>query len=514
MSDIKPEHGWTGSTAYDRYFYYPNHLVRLPNIPGVRHPVRTLEAVLDLAVDALREPLYKGMPTFAWNLLRGSSDKPPNLDDVSIGDEFLRRGGRREPVDNMLSAMCHGIYGGDVWKLSCESSIFAAAFMNQRLRHPSGSLPERWWRKTLVPMLAQDLDLLEQMLKTKNESVFKWLMHSQVFKSINFVNGFGTLTDSIVAKLKANPKVKFVNEKVTKLRRSASGEMDVTTAAPRLRQYDKVISTLYSKTLASLAPPGSLPSLASSTAVTIRLVNLWSPTPNLNAKTKGFGYLLPQTVPAERNPHAALGVIFDSDRALGPDEPSCAGDTVPGTKLTVMLGGHHWDDIPSGFLPDTATDDDAAIRAAKDTVRIQMGIDPSAWQVAGTKLCTDCIPQHLVGHAKRMAAADGELRAAFEGKLAVAGGSYTAPGVVGSVRAARDVAFQAAGRFRGPPGMGPHVGRPGEVTRPGGEVFWTVGDTGLARFVGGTARLWSGAPAAKLRRLRKLPKGYKQSQTL
>lgn len=247
--------------------------------------------------------------------------------------------------------------------------------------------------------------------------------------------------------------------------------------------------------------------------MTIRLVNLWSPTPNLNYRTKGFGYLIPQTVPAEQNPHAALGVIFDSDRTHKPDvlppsepahlHPPCRGDTVPGTKFTVMLGGHHWDGIPPHFLPDAAADDAAAVAAAKDTLRIQMGIPPEAWQVTSTKLCVDCIPQHLVGHAKRMEAADAELRRAFAGRLAVAGGSYTAPGVVGSVRAARDVAWQVSGGFRtwltldrhselveAEPKRGPD-GEPEEAS-------WTVGETGLARFVGGTARHWVFARYATL----------------
>lgn len=277
------------------------------------------------------------------------------------------------------------------------------------------------------------------------------------------------------------------------------------TTPKQSRQYDKVISTLYSKTLASLAPRDSLPSLAASTAVTIRLVNLWSPTPNLNHRTKGFGYLIPQSVPAEQNPHAALGVIFDSDRTHQPDvlppsepahlHPPCRGDTVPGTKFTVMLGGHHWDDIPRHFLPDAATDDAAAVAAAKDTVRIQMGIPPEAWQVASTKLCVDCIPQHLVGHAKRMEAAHAELRSAFGGRLAVAGGSYTAPGVVGSVRAARDVAWQVSGGFRRWLAFNgrSELFEVQQKRGPGGkeeEAPWTVGETGLARFVGGTARHW------------------------
>jgi oxygen-dependent protoporphyrinogen oxidase len=239
--------------------------------------------------------------------------------------------------------------------------------------------------------------------------------------------------------------------------------------------HDKVISTIYSRNLFSLIT--FTPSLGATTAVTIRLVNLWSPHPNLNFPNNGFGYLLPQTVPLDQNPHAALGVIFDSDLkppGSTPDTPSY-GDTVPGTKITVMLGGHHWSDLPRAYLPDPYTSDSAAIAAAKETVAIQLGIPPEAWTVASTKLCKDCIPQQLVGHTKRMKKANRELLAAFDGKLAVCGGSYTAPGVPGSLRAARDVAAQVAGRM---------------TDRNGKEMPDSVGATGLARFEGDPMRFW------------------------
>lgn len=248
-----------------------------------------------------------------------------------------------------------------------------------------------------------------------------------------------------------------------------------TQATPQTLTHDKVISSLYAGTLHSLIPQGTIPSLSPTSipAVTIRLVNLWSPHPNLNYPSNGFGYLLPQTVPFSNNPHAALGVIFDSDArpSGGSAETPSYGDTIPGTKLTVMLGGHHWSDLPEDFLPDAYHSSSAAIEAAKETVSLQLGIPTQAWTVASTKLCRNCIPQQLVGHTQKMAKADWELRVALHGKLAVVGGSYTPPGVPGSLRAARDVAAQTAGRFAGNEGEG-------------------VGETGLERFTVGPREGW------------------------
>lgn len=216
-------------------------------------------------------------------------------------------------------------------------------------------------------------------------------------------------------------------------------------------------------------------------------MNLWYPTPNLNAPYNGFGYLLPQTVPAENNPEAALGVIFDSDReaaqlSLTPDSDS-SHHQPQGTKLTVMLGGHHWDGLPDEFLPDSAS----AISAAKSAVSRQLGI-PASEKVgaASAKLCRNCIPQHRVGHAARMAAAREELQTSFGGRLAVAGASYSPPGVLPGLRAGRDVAAQIAGKFRLPPG----AATGGQAEQP-----WSVGDTGLG---GITERLWSRWPRGRL----------------
>ena len=88
--------------------------------------------------------------------------------------------------------------------------------------------------------------------------------------------------------------------------------------------------------------PGKLPSLKQFESVSIMAVNLWFPEPNL--KPPGFGYLIPRSVSKELNPHHALGVFFDSDIGNNhPEEPE-------GTKLFVLMGGHHYED-PSVKIP-------------------------------------------------------------------------------------------------------------------------------------------------------------------
>ncbi len=230
----------------------------------------------------------------------------------------------------------------------------------------------------------------------------------------------------------------------------------------------KVISTIPAKVLSKITGD-RLPTLASSTAVTIMLVNIWYPTPQANFPHNGFGYLLPQALDYSQNPEFVLGVIFDSDREFPlptPENPvpqNHGADSVQGTKLTVMLGGHYWDGLPDEYLPTP----EAAIQMAKDAVARHLDLpdDVTRHAHATAKLCRDCIPQHLVGHRNRMLFLHDELARAYWGRLAVAGQSYQNPGVLPLLRAARDIAQQTAGRM--------------EDTDL---AQFSVGDTGLLRF--------------------------------
>jgi oxygen-dependent protoporphyrinogen oxidase len=154
------------------------------------------------------------------------------------------------------------------------------------------------------------------------------------------------------------------------------------------------------------------------------VVNLYYTTSNA-LPVHGFGYLIPRSIPFEQNPEYALGVVFDSDASIGQD-------TAPGTKVTVMLGGHWWD----GF--DSYPDEEEAAAMAKSVLRRHLNIqEEPAYVHAG--LQKECIPQYTVGHTARMVLAHSELKTSFNGQLAVAGNSYTGVGLNDCVRSARDV---------------------------------------------------------------------------
>ena len=154
------------------------------------------------------------------------------------------------------------------------------------------------------------------------------------------------------------------------------------------------------------------------------VVNLYYPNPNL-LPFHGFGYLIPHSVPFAQNSERALGVVFDSDATIGQDE-------IAGTKLTVMLGGHWWDNW------DTYPDEGEGEYMAKAIVARHLNIleEPQAVRVS---LQRECIPQYTVGHAERMGETSASLLRTFDGQLRVAGNSFAGVGLNDCIRAAKDV---------------------------------------------------------------------------
>jgi oxygen-dependent protoporphyrinogen oxidase len=158
-------------------------------------------------------------------------------------------------------------------------------------------------------------------------------------------------------------------------------------------------------------------------------VNLFFPNPDL-LPVHGFGYLIPRSVPLNQNPERALGVVFDSDATVGQD-------TIEGTKVTVMLGGHWWD------VFDTYPDEEEGAAMARSVLRRHLGITdvPSRTLVS---LQRDCIPQYTVGHDQRMQVAHRALRDGYQGRLQVAGNSYTGVGLNDCVAAGVNAAMTVA----------------------------------------------------------------------
>ncbi|KAL2199186.1 hypothetical protein P885DRAFT_58590 [Corynascus similis CBS 632.67] len=449
------------------FVYYPDHLVPLPKVTlRLSDPIGSLKALANLAA-LLLEPLFRDLLPSIINMIR--TQKEPlqkelfqGRRDMSVGQYFSHRLGGRGMVDKIMSAMIHGVTGGDVWKLSMGSGFLADQLV------PNEDQPI-----TNVLVRSTDYEMMIQLAKDK--AVFDLASQHLDTSALWFRDGFSTLPNALAAALRNNPNVTIETGKPVTLVDYKSDEDKVgiyTTTSVKDETpvlYDKVVSTIFAKSLYKITNK-NLPSLLSSPAVSIMIVNIWYPDPHINFPHNGFGYLVPQAVPFEQNPECVLGVIFDSDREsplptpANPDPAPRGADTVSGTKLTVMMGGHYYSGWPPHVAADTARAKEAALAAVERHLRLDPALTARARATA--KFCRDCIPQHVVGHARRMRDASTQLDWAYRGRLAVAGQSYQNPGVLGVLRAARDVAAQVAGRQDG----------------PASAEEWSVGDTGLERF--------------------------------
>lgn len=218
--------------------------------------------------------------------------------------------------------------------------------------------------------------------------------------------------------------------------------IQVTSPKTTPQIYDKVIAAVPAHHLARMTKNQGLTALSGYRSATLMVVNLWYPT--TIRKPAGLGYLIPSTIPASSNPERALGVFFDSDVGIrGPDEPA------ESTKLTVLMGGHYYDSDPAlDGRPLPIPDQEQAVRQAKAVLHRQLQIPLDTPCFGSARLARDCIPQHTVGHGARNIALQRQIAERFKGTLAVAGGSYTRPGVLAAVRAGWDVAWRLCAAVR------------------------------------------------------------------
>ncbi|EPE29692.1 FAD-linked reductase, C-terminal [Glarea lozoyensis ATCC 20868] len=417
------------ASARNRYIYYPDKLVKLPG-PGTN--------LFTNLFSVLTSPALNWIPMALWREYNNPG-RPPSMDDESLYDFLLRRLGTSEAADKALSAGLHGIYAGDITQLSVKSLMPLVWSMERKF----GSIMKGW--RELGPRIAwkntADVELGVELIGKIEPSIFVRLSQSSVF---SFKEGIGAIPVALEKSLRANPKVQFKKGVWVKSLSfdHETENIKITTSEnvpPAL--YTKVISTLSGPNTSSIIPQDGtalrspnqpqthLKPLADIHSVTVMVVNLYFPSTTV-LPVHGFGYLIPRAIPFDQNPECALGVVFDSD-TIGNQ------DTVEGTKLTVMLGGHWWDGM------DSYPESEEGVIMARNVIARHLGItdEPTATKAG---LHKNCIPQYTVGHEARLLAAHDELKEKFGGGLAVAGNSYAGVGLSDCVRGARDLVMGLA----------------------------------------------------------------------
>ena len=210
--------------AQNRFIYYPDHPVRMPG-PG--------SSLLQNIFNVLSEPIFKGAIAGALSEVT-KPRRPADLEDESIGSFLTRRLGSAL-TDNVVSAVFHGIYAGDIYNLSARAivpSLWAIEWRSNSiikglLKQASGGMQ---------PIASSDLDMIrtlrsQPIMSDKLEVAKK----SSVF---TFKGGIGELAHRLESKLDESDNVLILqNTHVNKLElwSDASGEKVRTSSMVFIR---------------------------------------------------------------------------------------------------------------------------------------------------------------------------------------------------------------------------------------------------------------------------------------
>ena len=185
--------------AQNRFVYYPDHLVCMPGPNRFWENVRTI----------LTEPVFRG---FVSGLLKEPLKmRPQGLADESVGNFISRRFGA-SIADNVVSAVMHGIYAGDIYQLSARS-ILPKQWVHEIVHDTVllGGLAESLSPDPLVPI--RDPILVKELkhrMATKDGKalpgyeIIEKASRSSVF---TFKNGIGELATRLREALESKPNV-------------------------------------------------------------------------------------------------------------------------------------------------------------------------------------------------------------------------------------------------------------------------------------------------------------------
>lgn len=103
--------------ALNRFIYYPDHIVRLPSpTPNLS----LLDNIRNIFDTIKTEPLFKGLLSgFLLEHTKPARTIEQWQEDESVAS-FISRRFNSDMADNLVSAVMHGIYAGDIDKLSAQ----------------------------------------------------------------------------------------------------------------------------------------------------------------------------------------------------------------------------------------------------------------------------------------------------------------------------------------------------------------------------------------------------------
>ncbi|KAF2199509.1 Protoporphyrinogen oxidase [Delitschia confertaspora ATCC 74209] len=422
----------TSPAAQNRYIFYPDRLQKLPN------KETGLLELLKLFSSGLLDGVLPSLLEFS------RPQRPSNVDDETV-ESFLSRRFDKRVAQNLFSAVFHGIYAGDIKNLSAKTLLplfwelershksilrgFAAA------RNSAEAEKYQDFMTFQSPYdAAMERAMAEELKIPKDQDFAAKLKEASTF---GFRGGMGQLIQHLEKALRANKNISIkLNQPVDHHQhmRALKGMDGDRVVLGTLQDKDQSIEP-HSNAVAEKSDLVILSTIPKGFVVddfaTVMTVNLYYPNPDL-LPVRGFGYLIPQSVAFHENPERALGVIFDSDAITGQD-------TVRGTKVTVMLGGHYWRDWQHYPTEEEGT------TMARSLLERHLGIKETP-VASYASLNRDCIPQYTPLYEERMRQyANTYLLEPYDGRVRIVGNQVNGVGINDCIQGAWFLALKLRG---------------------------------------------------------------------
>lgn len=405
-----------------------NKLIQVPNSVGLFVKFMLSDVSEGVIASVFNEPFQK----------KSETDK-----DESVRSFILRRFGSPALADNVVSAIMHGIYSGNVSKLSVRATL--PSLLQIEKEHGSiikGMVLKMREKRPETPKLAGPLVQYE-LLISPDSNLENLSVSLKKFPIMRLHDGLEVFPRAMAEYLQKQENVDIrYSSGVTELELS---EGTVSTEETS-EKFDHVRFTLSTNVLRKLVRNQNQRLhglLGEFEHTTIFLVNVFSKKGGLIPKNcNGFGFLVPVR---NKNPESLLGVIYDSDTELDA-ERFFDGSTmakVPYQKITLMMGGHFFS---SRGVPSNGVN----VRAAKQVLENILSVKLSDYNVIIRNEATesdkavdlkdddllisynlhhDCIPQYNVGYMEKVGEMTRLVAGASRGIVSLGGTSLGKLGV-------------------------------------------------------------------------------------
>jgi oxygen-dependent protoporphyrinogen oxidase len=189
--------------AQNRFIYYPDHLVRMPGPGGGVDIWQQLWSLYS-------EPVFSGLGSAVFGEIFREK-RPSDIEDESLGAFIERRFGGPDLANNLVSAVLHGIYAGDIWQLSTKSLLPKMWWMEEKFGSIARALSSRLNDK-VDWMPEKDFELMKEL---KGKLISELDSHMGKASVFTFKRGIGQLATSMEDSLKSKPNVSLKpNQKI------------------------------------------------------------------------------------------------------------------------------------------------------------------------------------------------------------------------------------------------------------------------------------------------------------